>query len=356
MADSPYEAHRRYWSEDHDQDSLEQLLQGFLALGRRLHYKYETLERHLGCFTRFLKGLGVERPHQLTSDVALDYQQHLQRHYRPDSAGARAHAAKRLCDHLVRLGLLPTNPFQHLPTLRRLPFIPYIFTTDELGRIFQHKLATPQHDSRYFAELAHYCAYHTIYACGLRVSELSHLDFEHVDLANRVLTIRRTKFGKDRVVPFNDKVQRNLQRYLEQRHAAFPQAHTPAFFLSQRGNRLSRDTISTSFRTALDKLGLYRKDRCVDGVLYGSPRIHSLRHTFAVHRLLRWYREGADVNAKLPLLATYLGHLNFHHTLVYLNVCAATLRQANARFAQAFEDLFALWRTETTQGYAPDEP
>lgn len=60
------------------------------------------------------------------------------------------------------------------------------------------------------------------------------------------------------------------------------------------------------------------------------------------------------MNAKLPLLATYLGHLNFRHTLVYLNVCAATLRLANARFAKAFEDLFALWRTETTRGDFPD--
>ena len=353
MSPTPYDAHRDYFAHDHTQDSLEQLLQGYLTLGRCFHYKYETLERKLACFMRFLRGLSVTHPTQLTAPVALDFQHHLQAHYRPDSANRRAHAAKRFCEHLVRLGVLESNPFGDLPWLREPPFIPYIFTLDELARIFQHRLRTPPDDCRYFADWTHYCAYHTIYACGLRVSELSKLDFEHVDLDRRTLTIRRTKFGKDRIVPFNAKVGQNLQRYLELRRATFPHADTPAFWLSQRGNRLSRDTISGCFRTALDKLGLYRRDRLVDGVVYGSPRIHSLRHTFAVHRLLRWYREGADVNAKLPLLATYLGHLNFRHTLVYLNVCAATLRLANARFAKAFEDLFALWRTETTRGDFP---
>ena len=86
-----------------------------------------------------------------------------------------------------------------------------------------------------------------------------------------------------------------------------------------------------------------------------SPRIHSLRHSFAVHRLLRWYHEGADLNEKLPLLSTYMGHRKMQNTFVYLKVRAATLRAANARFAADFEKKVALWKTETTLGDFHDE-
>ena len=214
MAPPPYEEHRRYFAQNHTGAALVQLVQDYLRLARSFHYKYETIEADLRNFIRFLHALGITHPRQLNSDAALDYQQHLMGRSRPSGAENRLRAARRFCQHLLLLELIPVNPFRGIPSLRRPPFIPYIFTMEELSGIFQCLLRNPPRRPNSFARFTRYCAYHTIYACGLRISELSKLDLEHLDFQERTLTIRRSKFGKDRVAPFNDKVRRNLQMVL----------------------------------------------------------------------------------------------------------------------------------------------
>ena len=351
MEPSPYQQHRRYFSQHHKQQTLDELLAGYLKLTRSLHYKHDGSEDDLRAFLRFLNSQSITEPGQITPEAAVGYQETLLARCRASTCNARIGAARRFAEHLLRLGLLGANPFANVDSVKQLAFVPYVFSTEELSQICQLKLDTPAHrHRRRSTAFTHYCAYHTIYACGLRRAELINLDLEDVDFSERTLAIRDTKFGKERLIPFNDKVRANLHTYLRLRRERFPHNSSHAFFLTERGTRPSRHTLSGNFKNTLRKLRLYRSDRITDGVIYGSPRLHSLRHSFAVHRLLRWYRQGCDVNQKLPLLSTYMGHVKFEHTLVYLSICAATLREANARFAESFENLFALWSTQNRIG------
>ncbi|MER8880855.1 tyrosine-type recombinase/integrase [Mesorhizobium sp. M0684] len=157
---------------------------------------------------------------------------------------------------------------------------------------------------------------------GLRSGEVVSLDRSDVDLANGVLLVRKTKFRKDRLVPVHTTTQTALRQYVHERDAAFPTPKDQAFFLSSRGNRLSATGLQNGFAEV-------RKLAHLDG---GKPlRPHDLRHRFAVTRLSLWHQQRADVQALLPLLATYLGHASYSDTAYYLTGSADLLAIAAER-------------------------
>lgn len=166
-----------------------------------------------------------------------------------------------------------------------------------------------------------------LYGCGLHISEALRLDLGDVDVNQALLLIRETKFYKSRWVPTSPSVAACLGRYIDERAAArFPREADSPVFINGHGRRYSYDAVSETFRTLLREMGL----RGPPGT--PGPRLHDLRHTFAVHRLTRWYEEGADVRAKLPRLATYLGHGSVFATQTYLTVTADLLREGARRF------------------------
>ena len=109
----------------------------------------------------------------------------------------------------------------------------------------------------------------------------------------------------------------------------------------------NRRWVSTYFRKLLQRLGIYRSEQYRNGVFYGTPHLHELRRTFAVHRLLRWYREQVDINSKLPLLATYMEHSYFGFTKTYLTLTQQLLSEAGHRYARHFDRLD--WVTDDTE-------
>ncbi|MCP4209750.1 MAG: tyrosine-type recombinase/integrase, partial [Shimia sp.] len=123
---------------------------------------------------------------------------------------------------------------------------------------------------------------------------------------------------------------RALQQYVQTRQKIGPRSPDSSLFLSRRSRRLPYSTVNYTFRNLLKQSGIpYHK--------HPGPRIHDLRHTFAVHRLLAWYRDGQDVNARLPWLATYMGHVNIHSTQVYLRPTAELMEQVDRRFYQHYQ-------------------
>ncbi|ASP89631.1 integrase (plasmid) [Sinorhizobium meliloti] len=161
---------------------------------------------------------------------------------------------------------------------------------------------------------------------GLRSGEVVRLDRSDVDLTNGVLLVRKTKFRKDRLVPVHTTTQAALRHYAHDRDAAFPTPKDQGFFLSSRGNRLSATGLQNGFAELRKLAGL-------DGGK--SLRPHDLRHRFAVTRLSFWHQQRADVQALLPLLATYLGHASYSDTAYYLTGSADLLAIAADR---AFPD------------------
>ena len=139
------------------------------------------------------------------------------------------------------------------------------------------------------------------------------------------LYIAEGKFRKARWVPLSASTCRALQQYLRQRLRRTPRSSDSPLFLNQRSRRLHPCTVNQTFHYLLRQCGILHPK-------HTGPRIHDLRHTFAVHRLLAWYRDGQDVNARLPWLATYMGHVDFQSTQVYLRATPELVEQVDRRF------------------------
>ena len=163
---------------------------------------------------------------------------------------------------------------------------------------------------------------------GMRVGEAIRLDRADIDWADAVLTIRESKFGKTRMVPVLDSTLDTLSRYARIRDRLCPQTAPASFFISTAGTRLIYACVGQVFRRLRDRAGVGA------GADY-RPRIHDLRHTFAVRVLLRWYQAGDDVEVRLPILSTYLGHRDPRSTYWYLSAAPELLALAARRLEQS---------------------
>lgn len=179
------------------------------------------------------------------------------------------------------------------------------------------------------------------YCAGLRLGELSRLDLDDVHLEAGDIAIRETKFFKSRTLPLTDSVMAALREYLDaRRRAGAPQDGSSGLFWHVQGAaRYSRVMTHKLLVRVLRRAGLKPEQGRV------GPRIHDLRHAFVANRMLAWYREGINPQARLPYLATYLGHKDINSTLVYLTVTQELLQQASERFRA-----FAAHRLHAAEG------
>jgi integrase len=223
-----------------------------------------------------------------------------------------------------------------LPTVlpkRPAPFVPYIYSHQELRRLVD---ATDTYQER--RSCVEPVTIRTmvllLYGAGLRGREAIALDRADVDLENSLLCVRRTKFYKTRLVPISRQLKDVLTGYAGRCSGGVCVSGESAPFLTTRASaRLKHVTLQGCFRRVCEKAGIRRGDGGRE-----QPRLHDLRHTFAVHRLTSWYRQGADVQRLLPQLSVYLGHVHLAATQVYLSMTAELLAQANARFERYTEE------------------
>lgn len=208
---------------------------------------------------------------------------------------------------------------------------PYIYSRDELRRLFDpatieiSRRGAVQLDAATFRTLLV-----LLYGAGLRFSEATGLKVADVDLVKNILTIRATKFYKSRLVPIGPQLAMVLANY---RQVAWRvgdvQAETSFYLANRDGTRLAKNTVQEAFSELRRIAGFYGKTGTSR-----IPRLHDLRHSFAVHNLTAWYRQGADVQRLLPALSTYLGHSDLEGTKVYLSMTPELLQQASQRFAR----------------------
>lgn len=224
--------------------------------------------------------------------------------------------------YAISRGYLAVAPLPTVVPKRPPTFVPYIFSHEDL----RHLLRAIDTDNRYRTCLKP-ATMRTmlllLYGTGLRISEAVNLNCADVDLKVFLLTVRHTKFFKTRLVPFGTQLGSALASYARIRVS---EREAP-FFTLRNGTRVKSDTFHHNFRILCKRAGIQR----ADGARY-QPRVHDLRHTFAVHRLTSWYRQGADVQKLLPQLSTYLGHAYLRGTQVYLNMTPELLQEANRRF------------------------
>jgi site-specific recombinase XerD len=219
---------------------------------------------------------------------------------------------------------LPTS----LPKLPP-PQTPYVYSTDELGRLLDATPALHVAHSRQQASM-----YRTLilllYGSGMRIGEALRLTIVDVDLLERVIEIRDTKFFKTRLVPIGPRLTLELAAYIERRrNLPMPEGENSHLFTTRTGRGWPYSHVITLFQ----HLRRAAHIDCPQGELR-PPRLHDLRHTAAVHRVIAWYRDGQDVQRLLPQLATYLGHIDIKSTQRYLQMTPELLDQASRRFAQ----------------------
>lgn len=240
----------------------------------------------------------------------------------------RKHYTLRDCfAYLMSRGHMSASPIAELAPRIPRSFEPYIYSREELQRLL---------DATEILEANHVPLQHAtfrtlllvLYGAGLRPSEGLRLRCCDVDLGQRVLAIWDTKFFKSRFVPIGTVLSDALRTYrLARNELPMPTDARSAFFASHTGATISLSRLEKIFVRLRKHAGVQRPP----GARW-QPRLHDLRHTFAVHRLVAWYREGADVQACLPLLSTYLGHVNVSGTQAYLTMTPELLAEASKRF------------------------
>ena len=232
-------------------------------------------------------------------------------HENPKTHSNRISIIRQFSEYLLRLGILAYVPPARLVQIWHDRFVPYIFTVEEIRRILcEVDNLSPEPIS----PLRHIIMpefFRLLYFCGLRVGEARKLQVKDVNLNSGVLNIRHSKFDKDRLVPMSDFILNRLRKYSARLGVRNEQSY---FFPSCYGGFQSHAVIYTFFRTILERIGIDHGGRGF------GPRLHDLRHTFAVHRLIGWYQKHENLNAKLPLLATYLGHKGMNGTQRYLHM------------------------------------
>ena len=294
------------------------------ALGKRLE-KPELIFRMLD---RFLTAHGVRHIGDITTSLIDDFIRSTNRHS-PRSYNLLLSGLRGLFDWLVLNDMLATSPLCTSPRRVTSRCTPFLFTSDQAKRLLG--AAALLKDNPYAAKRGeiYRMIFLLLYGLGLRVGEVSRLRCKDVDLDRRLLVIRQTKFGKNRLVPFGPKMTHEISEFLKRREASgsIP-LEFPLFSFAKDGGRpIGAKTISWTFHRLVPELNL----KIPEGVT--PPHLHCLRHSFAVGTLLGWYRMGVNPAARLLDLSTFLGHGSPSSTAVYLTITADLFECASQRFA-----------------------
>lgn len=300
---------------------LGRALDGYLSLRRALGFELRRTEWALRRFVAFAEREGAR---WVTTELALGWAT-LPTHVQAAERSARFGAVRRFAEYLHTVDpRTEVPPAGLLPGKVRRPQ-PYIYTDDEIGRLIRAAWALPSPTGLRawtYATLLGLLA-----VTGMRHGEVLALDRDDVDLDAGVLTVRRSKCRKARLVPVHMTSCEQLVRYARQRDRIHPTPRSDAFLVSERGLRLVQASTQHTFVVLSRQIGL-RAPAPSHG---HGPRLHDLRHRLAVTTLMRWYRAGVAVDSKLPVLATYLGHTKVSDTYWYLSAVPELVRLAMAR-------------------------
>ena len=306
---------------------LAQHIQRYLGSKRALGCKFNSEDRTLGLFDRWLVEQGLSSLGAITGGC-LDAFLASRHRDNPRSYNNLLSVVRRLFEWLVAQQVIVTSPLQAEPRRETARAQPFLFDPPMIRRLLAEAGRLPDNPRSPLRGPTYEMIFALLAGLGLRIGEVARLECGDVDLDRDVLLIRDSKFGKSRLVPFGPRLTQRLRNYLalRERHGYLVAGSAPLFSWSGR-HAVSTNTIRNVFRENL--LPLLSFD-VPDGT--GKPRVHSLRHSFAVRTLLRWYREYEDPAARLHHLSTFMGHANPESTAVYLTITSALLQEANHRF------------------------
>jgi len=301
---------------------LDQAMREYLALRRALGHDLADAARQLPRFVAHLEATGAQT---VTIEAALAWAQE------PDASPASTVWARRMtvargfARHMAGIDPATEVPPVGLIRYRQRWRPPYIYTPADIASLMaqaRRSITAPLRAATYETLIG------LLAATGLRVGEAISLDRTDIDWSESLLMVRESKFQKSRLVPVHETTLQALERYGRLRDQHQPRPRDPSFFVSLTAKRLIYQSIFETFRKLCDASGVGAGQAV-------RPRIHGLRHTFAVNTLTEWYRDGEDVGARLPWLSTYLGHREPRYTYWYLSAAPELLALAAGRLETA---------------------
>jgi len=298
---------------------LQPAMEQYVTLKQSLGFRFHTENQILKAFS---KAMGKSSLGQIKPTVVrafLDGEAAVTKNW-----SRKWVALRGFYDFAIARGFVRRSPLPSEAPKVAVTFTPYIYTQQELQRLLQ--AITPEATAALSPQTVRALLL-LLYGAGLRISEALKLEAADVDLQACVLCVRQSKFFKTRLVPFGPKLAEVLRDYERKRPGL--SGASGYFFQANKGIPVSRSTIERVF----GKLRLAADVKRIDGGRF-QPRLHDLRHTAAVHRLVAWYREGADVQSLLVKLSAYLGHVDIAATQPYLTLTPELRQQASARFAR----------------------
>lgn len=311
------------------QSCLAAEIKAFVAHKRALARRFHTEESALRLLDRYLVEQGVTNIAAVTPEL-LDRFLASRPRTRPRSYNHLLGVLRRLFCWLVEQGTLCHSPLVARPRRATMRRIPFLFDPQQARRLLDIAGRLPDNPRAPLRGATYSMVFALLYGLGLRVGEVSRLCCKDIDLDRHLLVIRQTKFSKSRLVPFGPRIAQRLDGYIQCREQRFGplRPDTPVFSFGRGQEPLHPGTISQTFHHLLPRLSL--------DVPPGTspPRLHDLRHSFAVRALLRWYRAGIDPAQRLIYLSTFLGHVNPTSTAVYLTITTELLHEASGRFEE----------------------
>ncbi|MDR3403244.1 MAG: tyrosine-type recombinase/integrase [Chthoniobacter sp.] len=301
---------------------LKSAVQDYVSLRRSLGFKLQWIPNLLADFVAFLKRQGADH---ITIPLALQWSQQNQQ-AKPVTVAKRLSMVRGFARYRSATDPRTQIPPHGLLCCRSDRTRPYLYTGDEVRHLLKATRELGGLDG-----LTHYCLFGLLSAAGLRISEALNLRLQDVDLGEGMLTVIGTKFGKSRLVPIHPSTQKVLTRYARERDRTCRGSVTH-FFVNHSGDQLNAKRVQCIFRRLSRQIGIR------DQTASHGPRLHDFRHTFAVGTLVNWYRSGQDIEQRLPVLSTYLGHARVSDTYWYLSACPELLGLAVNRFERHWED------------------
>jgi len=305
--------------------SLQNAIEDYIALRRSLGFKLDDMAADLTKFASFLEQKAAP---YITTALALEWAMQSTDHL-------PSHWARRL--GFVRVFARhwsATDPRTEIPPAGLLPFRaqrarPYFYTEQEIQRLLAAaKSLSPASGLRPWT---YHCLFGLLAVSGLRISEVIKLERQDVDFYQGVLTIRQTKFNKNRLIPLHISTRDVLSEYAEHRDRLVPNPSSSCFLLNDCGRCLERSAVRRTFYDLSRQIGLRGPTD------HTGPRIHDFRHRFALNTLIQWYRAGEDIERRLPVLSTFLGHAHVADTYWYLSIHPELMGLATERLEQRWE-------------------
>ena len=310
---------------------LGQKIEKYVVYRQSLGFSLHPMTSHLRTFDRYLAMRNTD-PTVLRPWFFLELRATLNLESR--SINRILSTSRMFFQYLVRQGFYTANPVKDIPLLPENEIIPFIFSEKQVDLLLKAVLNNTRKTQRYFLkDLTGHMAILLLARCGMRISEPLKMKVHYYRPKEKTLYIEKTKFKKDRLIPVPMSVAVELENYLSARKVLIGNHQNPFLLAGAKQKGLSDNRVRCVFRQAVKDVGLDQSRQVIGNTNFSAPTVHSLRHSFAVNTLKRVQARGRSPQNALPVLAVYMGHSEYKHTVKYLKMIDAKKRKQFLEFS-----------------------